>query len=52
MKRNGLRHGKGKFIHTDGSYYDGMWKDNKMSGKGVLYNSQGKVIYDGLWADD
>ncbi|CAD8146687.1 unnamed protein product [Paramecium octaurelia] len=52
MKRNGLRHGKGKFIHTDGSYYDGMWKDNKMSGKGVLYNSQGKVIYDGSWTDD
>lgn len=21
--RNGLRHGKGKFIHSDGSYYEG-----------------------------
>ena len=32
-----MRWGKGKFIHEDGSYYDGMWKENKMNGKGVLY---------------
>lgn len=42
-----MRHGKGKFIHTDNSYYDGNWKDNKMHGKGVLYNSANKVVYDG-----
>lgn len=23
-----------------------------MSGKGVLYNSSGKVVYDGNWAND
>lgn len=30
-----MRWGKGKFVHEDGSYYEGMWKENKMHGKGV-----------------
>lgn len=34
-KKNNMRWGKGKFVHEDGSYYDGMWKENKMHGKGV-----------------
>ncbi len=46
------RHGKGKYIYSDGSYYYGDWYKNKMFGNGVLYYSDGNVEYDGEWKDD
>lgn len=37
------RHGKGKYIYADGSYYYGDWIKNKMVGNGVLYYPDGQV---------
>lgn len=33
---NRLRHGKGKFIFNDGSYYEGYWRNDGMFGVGRL----------------
>lgn len=52
QKRNGLKHGKGKYIFKDRSYYEGSWKNNMMHGKGILYLANGKVEYEGEWAED
>lgn len=43
QKKEGMRHGKGKYIYADGSHYYGDWFRNKMSGKGCLYYSDGGV---------
>lgn len=52
QKKNGLKHGKGKYIFKDRSYYEGSWKNNMMHGKGILYLANGKVEYEGEWAED
>ena len=52
QKKGGLKHGRGKYIFKDRSYYEGSWRNNLMHGKGVLYLPNGKVEYEGEWADD
>lgn len=52
QKKGGLKHGKGKYIFKDRSYYEGSWRNNMMHGKGVLYLPNGKVEYEGEWAED
>ena len=47
QKRYGMRNGAGKFYYSEGSYYSGGWKDNRMHGKGTLFYSSGKVAYEG-----
>ncbi len=49
QKKNGLKHGKGKYIFKDRSYYEGNWKNNQMNGKGQLYLANGKLEYTGEW---
>ena len=44
-------HGKGKYIYSDGSIYDGQWIDSKMHGKGIyIYPNQDR--YEGEFVDD
>jgi hypothetical protein len=38
-----MRHGRGKYIYADGSYYYGDWFRNKMTGTGALYYPDGSV---------
>lgn len=37
FKKNGKRHGQGKFFYQDGGMYEGNWNQNKMEGYGALY---------------
>ena len=37
----------GKYIYDDGKYYIGEFKNNKPNGKGIKYNKNGKILYDG-----
>ena len=51
-KRDTLRHGRGKYIYNDGSYYFGDWVKGKMEGQGQLIDAEGNLIFEGLWKDD
>lgn len=51
-KKNGMRHGRGKFYYQDGAMYDGRWYQNKMQGYGKLYYQSGKLAYEGYWHSD
>jgi hypothetical protein len=41
-----MRHGAGKQYWTDGSFYEGYWKNNMANGKGRLIHADGDV-YEG-----
>ena len=45
------RHGKGTQIWTDGSKYEGCWRNDKANGKGRLIHADGD-IYVGEWKED
>lgn len=47
QQKKGLPHGIGNYRWSDGSEYKGYWKNNKMHGKGTLYDEEGKHI--GIW---
>lgn len=51
-KKGNLKHGRGKYILADGSYFEGEWANNKINGKGTLYFRDGKIEYDGEWRND
>ena len=44
---NDKKEGKGKGYNFNGYYYIGQWKNDTFHGKGVLYDQNGKVRYDG-----
>jgi hypothetical protein len=46
-----MRFGKGIYKWTDGSYYDGEWKADKMNGRG-LYRGVDGSITKGVFEDD
>lgn len=48
---NGQKHGRGKQIWPDGSFYEGYWYQNQAHGKGRLIHCQG-TVYEGYWALD
>lgn len=50
--KNDRFNGKGKYTWKNGDYYIGMFEEAKRHGKGKLYNSQGKLLQDGLWNND
>lgn len=52
QKKGKLRHGFGTFYYKEGGKYTGDWKENKMSGKGILYYVNDQVAYDGEWKED
>ena len=39
---DGARNGNGVFSFADGSFYSGMWKDNKTYGLGIFHYTDGK----------
>ena len=41
----------GRLIHSDGDFYEGSWKNNKVNGKGK-YQSEDGGIYDGECLND
>jgi len=43
-------HGTGVIKYTDGSFYDGEWKDSMILGKGIFNYTDGNV-YDGEWKE-
>lgn len=52
QKKGDLKHGKGKYTFRDGSYYEGDWNENKISGVGGLYFVDGNIEYNGEWRND
>lgn len=46
-----MRFGKGIYKWTDGSYYEGEWKADKMNGRGTYCNAEG-VVTKGVFEDD
>eukprot|EP01015_Nassula_variabilis_P029316 TRINITY_DN6275_c0_g1_i3.p1 TRINITY_DN6275_c0_g1~~TRINITY_DN6275_c0_g1_i3.p1 ORF type:complete len:329 (+),score=47.84 TRINITY_DN6275_c0_g1_i3:66-1052(+) len=51
-KKNGVRHGKGKFYYADGGVYDGEWQIGYMDGFGTLYYPGNKIAYQGQFKND
>lgn len=43
MYKDGKKHGYGKYVWSDGSYYEGDWIDNKICGRGVYTWNDGRV---------
>lgn len=41
-----------KIIYEDGKYYIGDIKDEKRHGKGIQYDKEGEIIYEGDWIED
>ena len=50
-KNSNQRHGRGIQVWTDGSRYEGYWKEDKANVKGKLTHSDGDV-YEGEWHED
>ncbi|PJZ71436.1 hypothetical protein CH373_02760 [Leptospira perolatii] len=47
----GRKEGKGTYRYIDGSSYIGSWSNNMRNGEGTLFDSDGKVSYQGKWKD-
>ena len=48
---DGKREGNGKYIYEDDRYYIGQFKNNAPNGKGIEYDKNGKIIFDGNWVN-
>ena len=48
MKKNNFE-GYGTLFYSDGSKYVGYWKDSLKHGKGIDYNSSGRVEFNGMF---
>ena len=44
--------GYGRFNYLNGEYYIGQWSQDQKHGKGILYNANGTIKYDGLFFND
>jgi len=49
---HGKREGEGMFFYSNGTAYNGQWRDDKREGKGALLNASCEVIYEGQWCAD
>lgn len=49
---NGQAHGRGKLTDSDGSSYEGEWKEGKRQGLGVWRSAGGAQTYEGQWEAD
>lgn len=52
MTLNGKKHGPGKLVFEDEAYYEGEFREDKMTGRGVLFYCAGYPAYDGEWLND
>ncbi|KAL6043111.1 Alsin [Balamuthia mandrillaris] len=48
----GRRNGHGLLIWSDGTAYEGLWKDDKMNGKGTMRWPSSNSTYIGDWQDN
>ena len=49
--RDGIRHGQGVFIYSNGDKYDGEWQNGMRSGRGVfIFKNSDKYV--GEWKND
>lgn len=48
---DGKSNGYGTYIYKNGRKYVGNFVDAKMEGQGVMYDSGGRVLYSGAWAN-
>ena len=44
--------GFGRLEYSDGSVFEGRFKQGVRQGKGVFYDVKGKILFDGVWKDD
>jgi hypothetical protein len=49
FEEGAMFHGQGKFTWSDGSYYEGDFKDNTLNGQGRYHSREGDVT--GQWVD-
>ena len=49
--REAQQDGHGVMRYPDGRRYEGEWSDNRFNGYGVLWNAQGGVSSQGVWAN-
>lgn len=47
--KGGKKHGLGKLLFKDGSYYEGEFKDDEINGIGTYYDSHKGTEYSGQW---
>ena len=47
--QNDNLNGHGKLTHSNGDFYDGMWKDGLKHGFGVYDLQSAGLKYEGLW---
>ncbi|HRP11386.1 MAG TPA: hypothetical protein PLK37_10160 [Terricaulis sp.] len=47
----GMKHGYGVYIFVDGDVYEGQLSNEHFAGYGVRWDSQGRVRYQGQWAN-
>lgn len=47
---DGVKHGHGKMVWSDGDYYEGNWMDDDRHGKGTYVS--GNTRYEGTWEND
>ena len=50
--KDGVRNGQGTYTFANGNRYIGEWKDGKYNGQGTLSAPDGKVVSQGLWANN
>jgi hypothetical protein len=51
LKGADVRDGRGIQIWSDGSRYDGYWRNNRANGRGRLIHADGD-LYEGDWIED
>ena len=47
--KSGLRNGEGKWVYDDGRYYIGSFKDDTFDGKGIFYDKDGSIHFEGIF---
>ena len=47
----GLKHGGGKLVYIDGSFYQGAWRNGKREGYGEFTTKDG-TLFKGQWSND
>ena len=50
--RNGMYHGQGTYTNAIAWKYVGEFMDNKRHGQGILYEANGKINAQGIWANN
>lgn len=51
-KRGNMNHGQGTYIWADGARYEGEFQKSRLTGFGMLYDSQGRKFFEGEFKND